>query len=120
MISEPELLTYPADQAYLCNQGDVARQFGLPRAFRCGEPIWKEGTGYVTVSFFTPAGELHTAVVDHHNLTALDPGETFPCEPTPLWESMGLDAWAAHCRQQPWWNDRPSKTRFQQFLDCEI
>jgi len=114
-----ELQAYPSDQAYLCNDMSVAEKFNLPCPFRCGEPIWK-GYGLVSVMIVVGNG-LETGWVDIRNLSALDPGETFPCEPTPLWESMGFNAWAAHRRHQPWWHDGPEeKTRFEKFLDCEI
>ena len=120
MMQLREIKDYPVDQAYLFNHWDTAEKFGLPMPFRCGEPSWSVTSAFVTVAFFTPAGALHTAVVDHHNLSPLDPGETFPCDPLPLWESMGFEAWCAHRRRQPWWNDSPVTTRFQDFLDAKL
>jgi len=78
MLSPRALQAYGPDQQYLCNCGVTADRYGLTCPFRCGEPVWKENTGYLTVSFFTPAGELQTAVVDRHNVSA-SRGQTFPC-----------------------------------------
>ena len=114
-----ELSQYPADQAFLCNDSETAEKFNLPCPFRCGEPLCN---GYGLVSVMIVVGNnLETGWTDIKCLSPLDPGEVFPCEPLPLWESMGLAAWAAHRRRQPWWTDGPEeKTKFQKFLNCEL